>query len=151
MNDKFSIPWLQAAAEHVYGKSITDRSFRKWLRICGIKPYSREVSKSDCKIILGLAFLKSQQPYKKFTRLDAMKLIISDRMLSQNLNEALGDSIVVERLPGKQAPTFIQRSTGRVVSVRTLYRWAKKHGLKFSAKTPVPRTTLDKFLEIAVA
>lgn len=93
----------------------------------------------------------------KITLADVVKMLNSPIPLSngktrkQALEEALGDAILIEGLPGKDVPLWLQKHTGWKPSISTIRRRAKELNLEFSVSNPVPRKTLDTLLGLAYA
>jgi hypothetical protein len=83
--------------------------------------------------------------------LNSPKPLPNGKTRKQSLEEALGDAIVIEGLPGKDVPLWLQKHTGWKPSISTIRRRAKELNLEFSVSNPVPRETLDTLLDLAYA
>lgn len=145
----YPLDWVRTAARQIYSRELSDRTFRSWLRICNVKPYSREVTKKACVYILTLAYLKKDAP-KASIGLVAIKQFIKqnrhqpDEWLVSELSEAFSSE-----LKGNRLGVWLYHITGKKVSTRTLYRWAKQHSLTFGISQKIPKPEIDKWIAIA--
>ncbi|YAF99447.1 MAG: DNA-binding protein (plasmid) [Nodularia sp. CChRGM 3473] len=147
--DTFNLAWVHSACEHVLGKNIRPRTWRNFLRICGIRQYQREVRLKECSYLLGLVYLKRQNPFKKYSLSDVSLLLRQDKQRLAKFG------IDLEKfdfpLSGRELPAYIYEQTSRKVSLRTLYRWASKYNLSFSVSKTITPQELKEWLEIGSA
>ncbi|MFM6139135.1 MAG: hypothetical protein ACKPCP_34200 [Sphaerospermopsis kisseleviana] len=169
--------WVRAACVQLYQAPIAPRTWDAWKSICNFPDFrckgNREngeniVSKTHCLWVLCLACMKREQAEKtkggkprgvgsKITLPQIVKMLNSPIPLpngktrKQSLEEALGDAILIEGLPGRDVPLWLQKHTGWKPSISTIRRRAKELNLEFSLSSPVPRKTLDTLLNLAYA
>lgn len=143
----YKLSWVKTACEQVLGKTISSRAWRKWLRICGIRQYSRIVKLKECSYLLGLAYLKRQDPTKQYSLSNVLSL------LSQNQERLAQFGINLEEpdfpLQGRELPSYLYEKTKRKVTIRTVYRWATKHHIPFSVSQIISPHELITWLELA--
>ncbi|MCC5640267.1 DNA-binding protein [Nostoc sp. CHAB 5844] len=144
----YSLSWVKTACEHILGKTISPRAWRNYLRICGIERYQRQVKLKECCYLLGLTYLKRQNPFKKYFLSDVSLLLIKEQ---QRLTK-FGIDLENPDLPllGRDLPNYIYEQTGHKVTLRTLYRWSSKHRIPFSKLRTINQQELHKWLEIGM-
>ncbi|MCG6138445.1 MAG: DNA-binding protein [Nostoc sp. LLA-1] len=142
----YPLPWVKTACEHVYAKNICPRTWQKWLRICGIQPYARQACLKECCYLLGLAYLKRQNMCKKYSLFDVALLLKQDK----ERFASLGINVEEPELPlsGKQLPAYLFHKTRRKISLRTIYRWASKHNIPFSASKIITPEELNQWIKL---
>ena len=171
--------WVRAECVKLYQAPIAPRTWDAWKSICKFPDFRCKanrtdgeniVSKTHCLWIMCLAYIKREQAEKtkggkpkgvgsKISLTDVVKLLNSPKPLpngktrKQSLEEALGDAILIEGLPGKEVPMWLHRNTKSrwKPSISTLRRRAKELGLEFSVSKPIPIKTLNAFLDLAYA
>jgi hypothetical protein len=169
--------WVRAQCQAIYQARIASRTWDQWKSICNFPDFRCKanringeniVSKTHCLWIMCLAYMKREQAERtkggkpkgvgsKICLTDIVKMLNSPARLpdgktrKQALEDALGDAIVIEGLPGKDVPLWLQKHTGWKPSISTLRRRAKELNLEFSVSNPVPRKTLDTLLDLAYA
>ncbi|MDZ8066981.1 MAG: DNA-binding protein [Nostoc sp. DedQUE08] len=149
IEEAYTLAWVKTACEHVLGKSISIRAWRKWLRICGVKQYARQVRLKECCYLLGLAYLKSQNLFKKYSLSDVSLLLKKDQERFAQFGIDLEEPDFP--LSGRELPNFIYDRTKRKISLRTVYRWAEKHSIPFSVSRIIPPQELIRWLELGNA
>jgi len=152
-NNSYPVNWVRLACQHIYGHVIADTTWRLWLRTCQVKPRTKDVSKQVAQWLMTLAFLKREKPLggrgNQVRLIDCIALLKSKPHLVAQLDQEMRDAIYVEGLDGRQLPEFIYRATRRMVSVRTLYRWAKKHKVNFRVGRAIAPSDIDRLIAIA--
>lgn len=144
--DIYNLAWVKTACEHVLGKTISTRAWRNYLRICGIEPYKRSVRLKECCYLLGLTYLKRQNPFKKYSLSDVSLLLMKDK---ERLTKSGIDLENLEfPLLGRDLPNYIYEQTGHKVTLRTLYRWSSKYRIPFSKLRTINQKELGKWLEL---
>lgn len=157
--------WVWAACAHIYGAPIAQNTWYKYKKICKVPDFRQSrgkehiISKTHCQWLMMLAFIRSEQrrangkpPVGRGAGVELTEIIKrlnSNPVLKQQLDEALGDAVLVEGIKGHEVPHWLSRQVGKCPSIPTLRRWAKKYGVEFSLQKPVPPRTLDIFLQIA--
>ncbi|HEY9748374.1 MAG TPA: hypothetical protein V6C63_06840 [Allocoleopsis sp.] len=149
MSEKeYPLEWVKMAADQVYGSCLSERAWRKWLRICKVKPWSRSVGSEQATWLLTLAYLKKSYPRKSIGYVHVKQQLKSAPMPEYLLQEQI-DNAFYAQATGKDLPDLIRQVTGRVVTLRTLYRWADKHKLQFGASKPIPKPEVQRWIDIA--
>ena len=167
--------WVRAECVKLYQAPIAPRTWDAWKSTCNFPDFRCKsnrkdgeniVSKTHCLWIICLAYMKREQAEKtkggkpkgvgsKITLPQIVKMLNSPKPLpsgktrKQALEEALGDAIAIEGIPGKDVPLWLQRHTGWKPSISTIRRRAKELNLEFSISNPVPKKTLDALLSLA--
>ncbi|MCG6138768.1 MAG: hypothetical protein MET45_29950 [Nostoc sp. LLA-1] len=148
--EKYPLDWVKISCENVYGRSITDRTWRNWLRVCQVLPYSREVDQKTALWLLTLAYMKKLQPCRKITLLQ-IKFKLKEKPLAElHLAEAIYDARFTNA-KGKDLPEIILRVTGKQVTLRTIYRWAKKQQVAFQVGKRLTRPEVEQWIRWATA
>jgi hypothetical protein len=156
--------WVRAVCVKLYGSPICDRTWRKYKHICKV-PDGRKtlndsevlISKTHCQWLMMLAYIRREQKRgdkppvgcKSGVTLKQIITRLNEPRVKAALGQALGDEIVIEGIKGCDVPLWLNHQIGRSPHIRTLRRWAEKHGLEFHTHLPVPSKTLDAFLKIA--
>lgn len=149
MQDKeYPLEWVKMAAEQVYGSCLSDRGWRKWLRICQVKQWSRTVETTQATWLLTLAYLKKLYPRKRLGLVHVKQQLKLSPYTPVQLQEQV-DQAFYAQATGKDLPNLIRQVTGRTVTTRTLYRWADKYKLTFGVSKPIPRPEVQKWIDIA--
>ncbi|MBG1268162.1 helix-turn-helix domain-containing protein [Nostoc sp. WHI] len=117
------------------------------LRICGVQPYKREVKLKECCYLLGLIYLKSQNPFKKYSLSDVSLLLMKDKARFTKFGIDLEN--LEFPLLGQELSDYIYEQIGYKVSLRTLYRWASKRRIPFSKLRIINQKELSRWLELA--
>lgn len=147
---KYPLDWLKRSCEQVYSQTIAPRTWRKWLRLCQVEQYSREVNKEQGLWLLTLAYLKKQEkPNKKIT-LFQVKFQLSNQLLHLYLSQAIDNTYYSDAL-GKDLPSIILRVTGKQISLRTLYRKAKQRQTTLKVSQKLSRQEIQQWIEWATA
>ena len=159
--------WVRSHCVNIYKDPISDRTWRKYKDICQAPDFRKLkkgeepiISKTHCQRLMMLAYIRFEQKRENGTKRQAgckagvtinqiIKRLNSNPALERQLDEALGDAIIVEGIKGSEVPIWLNRQIGKSPAIRTLRRWAKKHNLEFSTHLPVPAKTLDTFLRVA--
>ncbi|MBD2512915.1 hypothetical protein H6G91_38070 [Nostoc muscorum FACHB-395] len=150
MEKKYPLDWLKLSCEKVYCCSITDRTWRKWLRLCQVPQYSREVETEKAIWLLTLAYMKKLKPCQKFTLLQ-IKFKLKENPFSElHIAEAIYDACFTNA-KGADLPEIILRVTGRQVGLRTLYRWAQKQQVTFGVGKQLTRPEVEQWIRWATA
>ncbi|MHC5862001.1 helix-turn-helix domain-containing protein [Nostoc sp.] len=147
IEEAYSLAWVKTACEHILGKNICQRTWRNCLRICGVQPYKREVKLKECCYLLGLIYLKRQNPFKKYSLSDVSLLLMKDKARFTNFGIDLEN--LEFPLLGRELPDYIYEQIGYKVSLRTLYRWASKRRIPFSKLRIINQKELNRWLELA--
>lgn len=149
MEDKqYPLEWVKMACDQVYGKNLSDRAWRKWLRICKVKAWSRSVEPEQATYLLTLAYLKKSHPRKAIGFVHVKQQLKVMPCSHKQLQEQI-DQAFYAQAKGRDLPNLIRQVTGRVVTVRTLYRWADKYKLQFGVSKPIPKPEVQKWIDIA--
>lgn len=150
MMEKYPLDWVKVSCEEVFCRSINERTWRNWLRLCQVQPYSREVDSEQTLWLLTLAYMKKPQPTKKITLLQ-IKFKLKEKPFTQlHLAEAIYNARFANA-QGKDLPEIILRVTGRQVTLRTLYRWAQKQRVTFRCSKLLTRTEVEQWIQWATA
>lgn len=164
MTNMYPELWVRAVCVKLYGSPICDRTWRKYKRICKVpdgrknpSDGERWVSKTHCQWLMMLAYIRREQKrgdkppvgWKSGVTLKQIVTRLNEPKVKTALDQALGDEIIIEGIKGCDVPLWLNHQIGRSPHIRTLRRWAEKHGLEFHAHLPVPSQTLDAFLKIA--
>lgn len=142
--------WLKITCEQIYRKQITSRTWRDWLRLCQVPQYSREVGSKQALLLLTLAHLKRENPYKKITLLQIKLKLSSNSYAQVHLVEAMNNAYYTTAR-GRDLPEIILRITGKQVTLRTLYRWAKKQQVDLKAGETLSRPEVERWIQWATA
>ncbi len=142
--------WLKITCEQIYRKQITSRTWRDWLRLCQVPQYSREVGSKQALLLLTLAHLKRENPYKKITLLQIKLKLSSNSYAEVQLVEAMNNAYYTTAR-GKDLPEIILRITGKQVTLRTLYRWAQKQQVHLKAGETLSRPEVERWIQWATA
>ncbi|WP_193199731.1 hypothetical protein [Nostoc sp. MG11] len=148
--DKYPLDWLKLSCEKVYCRSITDRTWRKWLRLCQVLPYSREIDTQKALWLLTLAYMKKLQPCQKITLLQIKFKLKENPLAELHLAEAIYDARFTNA-KGRDLPEIILRVTGKQVALRTLYRWAQKQQVTFQVEKRLTRPEVEQWIRWATA
>jgi hypothetical protein len=148
MSDTYEIKAVKQAADYLYKKTISDRTWRKWKKHLYIPKNAKTVIYDHAVCLLVFALLRREHPRTKY-RITEIKNYLEEHpytkeMLKEQMDEALKAQIV-----GKQLPTLIRQVTGRNVTLRTIYRWSKAHKLDFAASKVIPHKEVQKWIDIA--
>src|SRR6476646_3337895 len=121
----------------VYGRAITDRTWRKWKRACEIPPADPRVgewlTEFQVKCLLVLSYLKKQNPWLQYTYeevLVTMAKLRRDKEQSrflQAIAEAPANTLL-QPCYGRELPQVLENLTGCTINPRRLYRIAERHG-----------------------
>ncbi|MEY2910793.1 MAG: hypothetical protein RLZZ184_102 [Cyanobacteriota bacterium] len=164
MTNMYPERWVRAICTKLYGSPIANRTWRKYKHICKV-PDGRKlastdeimISKTHCQWLMMLAYIRCEQKrgdkppvgWKSGVTLKQIITRLNESRVKLALDQAMGDEIILEGLKGSDVPLWLNKQVGRSPHVKTLRRWAKKHGLEFHTHLPVPSKTLDVFLKIA--
>jgi hypothetical protein len=144
----YPLDWVRLAAHQVYGRPLGDRAWRKWLRVCQVPQWSREADTDQATLLLTLAYLKRQHPRKAIGIVHLKQQLktgpVSEVWLKEQVEQAF-----YTQATGKDLPHLLRQVTGKRVTLRTLYRWARKHRLQFGASQPIPRSEIQRWIDIA--
>lgn len=164
MTNMYPELWVRAVCVKLYDSPICDRTWGKYKHICKVPdgrktPNDSEVliSKTHCQWLMMLAYIRREQKrgdkppvgWKSGVTLRQIITRLNEPGVKLALDQAMGDEIVLEGLKGADVPLWLNHQIGRSPHIKTLRRWAKKHGLEFHTHLPVPTKTLDAFLKIA--
>ncbi|MFK0731528.1 MAG: hypothetical protein ACIWVG_10260 [Gloeotrichia echinulata HAB0833] len=146
--EKYPLDWLKRSCEQVYCNTIAERTWRKWLRLCQVSQYAREVVKEQALWLLTLAYLKKEgKPNQKIT-LFQVKFKLSNQLINTSLSAAIDNAFYTDVF-GKDLPEIILRVTGKQISLRTLYRWAKKQRIILRASQKLTRPEVEQWIQWA--
>lgn len=145
---EYPLEWVKMAADQIYGSCLSDRAWRKWLRICKVKQWSRSVEMEQATYLLTLAYLKKSHPRKAIGFVHVKQQLKVTPYTHQQLQEQI-DQAFYSQATGKDLPNLIRQVTGRVVTIRTLYRWADKYKLQFGAGKRIPKPEVQRWIDIA--
>ncbi|MBD2099255.1 hypothetical protein H6F90_29770 [Trichocoleus sp. FACHB-591] len=125
----------------VYGRAISDRTWRTWKRVCEIPaahPHVGEwLTEFQTKCLLVLAYLKKQNPWKHYTYEQVLVTMAKLRRKKEQAKflDAIAETPVntlVQPCYGRDLHKTLERLTGCDINPRRLYRIAERHGQKFS-------------------
>lgn len=148
MEKKYFASWIKQAADQVYGKKIAHSTWRKWLRIFGVRSWERCLTSEQSVMLLTYAHLRKLHPNREMGVIAVKKYLQQLPNGHQSLKEQV-DNALLMRVSGKELPHVIRQYTGKQVSLRTLYRWASKHQLDFAASKKIEPQQVTRWLEIA--
>lgn len=148
--EKYPLDWLKTSCEQVYCHPIAERTWRKWLRLCQVPQYAREVVKEQAMWLLTLAYMKKLEPNKKFTLFQIKFKLSGNPFAELHLAEAIYNACYTNAV-GKDLPEIILRVTGKQVTLRTLYRWARKQRVTFKVSKRLSRPEVEQWIRWAVA
>lgn len=164
MTNMYPELWVRAVCVQLYGSPICDRTWRKYKRICKVPdgrktPSDSEqwIGKTHCQWLMMLAYIRREQkrgdkpPVGCNSGVTLKQIVtrLNESGVKAALDKSLGDEIVIDGIKGCDVPLWLNHQIGRSPHIRTLRRWAEKHGLEFHTHLPVPNKTLDAFLKIA--
>ncbi|MEH2151710.1 hypothetical protein [Nostoc sp.] len=148
--EKYPLDWLKTSCEQVYCRTIAERTWRKWLRLCQVPQYAREVVKEQALWLLTLAYLKKPDPSKKVTLFQVKFKLAENEIVEFYLAEEIYNACYTNAI-GKDLPEIILRVTGKQISLRTLYRRAKKRRVTLKASQKLTRPEVEQWIEWATA
>jgi hypothetical protein len=146
--NEYPLEWVKMASDQVYGACLSERAWRKWLRICKVKQWSRVVGVEQATYLLTLAYLKKSHPRKAIGYVHVKQQLKLTPYTHQQLQEQI-DQAFYAQATGRDLPNLIRQVTGRKVTIRTLYRWAEKHKLQFGVSKPIPHPEVQRWIDIA--
>ncbi len=148
--EKYPLDWLKTSCEQVHCRPIAERTWRKWLRLCEVQQYAREVEKQQALWLLTLAYMKKLEPNKKFTLFQIKFKLSGNPYAELHLAEAIYNACFTNAV-GKDLPEIILRVTGKQVTLRTLYRWAQKQRITFKLGKRLTRPEVEQWIRLAAA
>jgi hypothetical protein len=145
---EYPMEWIKFGVDQFFGSEISPSGWRKWLRLIGVRPWKRTLSPQESIYLITYAHLRKKSPNKP------IGLIAIKRHLQQipYTPEMLAEQVekgVFTPVTGRDMPTVIRQHTGKQVSLRTLYRWAEIHKLEFGVSKPMPKSEIQKWIDIA--
>lgn len=143
---EYPIEFIKSACDRLRGKFIAPRTWTGYLRLCGIKRWAKLVTEAEAAYLLTLARLKKEQCNKQWTRFHILRELRNPTVRMQ-INQAIADVFHLEAY-GRDLPVIIRQCCEVNVSLRTIYRWAEKHKIKFSAGEKLTRTEVERWLAI---
>lgn len=146
--DKYPVHWIRLAANQIYGSDVAYSTWRKWLRLFNVRPWVRDLTTEETVLILTYAHIRKFSPNKSVGVIDVKKHLKQQPYPVEKLKEQIEEALFI-KATGRDLPILIRQYTGKNVTLRTLYRWAKKHQLDFGLNTPVCKLDLKKWLDIA--
>jgi hypothetical protein len=146
--DKFPAYWIKLAVDQVYGTEVASSTWRKWLRLFDVKPRSHYLTVEQSIFLLTYAHLRRYKPNKGLGVIDVKNHLKAYPYALKTFKEQVEQALFIET-KGRDMPTLIRQYTGKTVTLRTLYRWAKRHKLEFGVSKPILKPELKRWLDIA--
>jgi hypothetical protein len=125
----------------VYGRTITDRTWRNWKRACEISPADPRVgewlTEFQVKCLLVLAYLKKGNRWNHYSYEQVLVTMAKLRRTPEQAKflQAIAEAPVntlVQPCYGRELPQVLEKLTGCHINPRRLYNIAKRKGQKFS-------------------
>lgn len=147
MKTEYPLQWIRFAACQIYGRNVSDSAFRRWLRVVGVKPWCRTLTPEQSIFVLTYAYLRKTIPNQPIgivrVKQELKKVPYTPERLAEQIEEGMFCSAT-----GRDMPHIIRQHTGKSVSLRTLYRWAKQHDLEFGISRPIPKPELEEWFKL---
>lgn len=138
---------VRQMVELCYGKPISDRTWRRWRHSIGIRCLDRHpittLTERQALWLAAYAHLKRLQPRGKHELRDAANFLNSDPKTHRMFYSI---DITQNGFYGRDLPAIIERMTGKKLSLRTVYRIAKKQNIDFSVNSIYENSFLNIFL-----
>lgn len=148
MEKEYQICNIRNAANQIYGKEISPSAWRKWLRLFDVPRWSRTLTAQQSLFILTYAHLRKQNKIVEIGKKKVIEEIKKIPKSPEKLYECV-DETLFQYARGRDLPCVIRQVTGRQVSLRTVYRWAEAHKLKFGANTVIDSKDVQRLIDIA--
>ncbi len=148
MQDKYPVQWIKLAADQTYGSEVASSTWRKWLRLFNVRAWDRHIKSEQAILLLTYAHLRRHNPNKGIGVIDVRNYLKTVPYSAKTLREQVEEALFIQAT-GRDMPTLIRQYTGKAVTLRTLYRWAKRHKLEFGASKPILKPELKRWLDIA--
>jgi hypothetical protein len=137
---------VKMVCQAVYGREISDRTWRRWKERLGFTGYEREVSEAKMQQLLTLANMKRTAPLSKIS---LGKVLKNKEESLRKLQGLIDSALLPEYCLGENLPGLLEDLTGRKPSLKTLYRWGASNDFRFQANKKYSKHEVQKWVDIS--